>query len=660
MGHKILLTLIIIVAMFPKSVPENIFPGPTLLSFLSLTFLIVNVMQWKKCGSKVTRLSLISISLLFFYVWGGLGYFFTGSLDTSYSLIIQYLGALFLYLGLILYIKDEAELHKLLWIGLLCVAMHSLSVFALNNYYPYLLSAWISTWVRSFTHFGNPNIFSSYILFFIPQAFYLSTCSYSNTTKNIARLIFVFLLLTLGFSWWGTRGGTVVAFFQLSVIAIYLLYQKDSERVKQLLVLTLISIIIYSYTKKGILFFNFDLSKTPLLSELEKAPLPSELEKIPSSNLEKAPLPSELEKIPSPPNNVSGLDIRIHYWQGALGIIKDHWLAGVGPGNFYLIAPLYLNDIKDQRSIDMERNFIMNPSSAHNLFLNITAESGVIGLSLFLILIYSVFSKSCCLIRNAERCVHDPVFYAAVSISGYLIHNLVEFNWYPSEFIYTFTIMVFIIDFSARKYIFISNEPENIFLRGFPVAVWGIILFGGAITLNYYFYLKTIKPDNVFINRKVPMWEKNIERAKVLCPKCADPFLIKGKKQLNMYYSTLNPVHLAGSKHQFDTAIRNNPLDLRALPYLVQSLTLLKKFQRAKDVGYKLLKYQRYEFIGRMELAIIMLVEANVTNNSLSEPKQIVKAWEHAVKKVGSHRKRVAEGLEKAIERRQQFKRQKY
>ena len=156
------------------------------------------------------------------------------------------------------------------------------------------------------------------------------------------------------------------------------------------------------------------------------------------------------------------------------------------------------------------------------------------------------------------------------------------------------------------------------------------------------------------------MWEKNIERAKVLCPKCADPFLIKGKKQLNMYYSTLNPVHLAGSKHQFDTAIRNNPLDLRALPYLVQSLTLLKKFQRAKDVGYKLLKYQRYEFIGRMELAIIMLVEANVTNNSLSEPKQIVKAWEHAVKKVGSHRKRVAEGLEKAIERRQQFKRQKY
>lgn len=138
--------------------------------------------------------------------------------------------------------------------------------------------------------------------------------------------------------------------------------------------------------------------------------------------------------------------------------------------------------------------------------------------------------------------------------------------------------MVFIINFSPRIYIFTSTEPENIFLRGFPVAVWGIILFGGAITLNYYFYLKTIKPDNIFINRKVPMWEKNIERAKVLCPKCADPFLIKGKEQFNMYYSTLNPVHLAGSKNQFDPAIQNNPLDLRALPYLVQSLTLLNKF----------------------------------------------------------------------------------
>jgi hypothetical protein len=98
---------------------------------------------------------------------------------------------------------------------------------------------------------------------------------------------------------------------------------------------------------------------------------------------------------------------------------------------------------------------------------------------------------------------------------------------------------------------------------------------------------------------------------------------------------------------------------LRALPYLVQSLTLLNKVQRAKDVGYKLLKYQRYEFIGRMELAIIMLVEANVANNSLSEPRQIIKVWEQAVKKVGSHRKRVAEALGKAIVRRKQFEMQK-
>ena len=60
-----------------------------------------------------------------------------------------------------------------------------------------------------------------------------------------------------------------------------------------------------------------------------------------------------------------------------------------------------------------------------------------------------------------------------------------------------------------------------------------------------------------------------------------------------------------------------------------------------------------------MELAIIMLVEANVANNSLSEPRKIVKAWEQAVKKVGSHRIRVAEGFGKSIERRQQFESQK-
>lgn len=670
MSAKFILTLILVVAIFPGWVPKNIFPGPTFLSFLSLTFLILNALQWRKCDSRVAWLSPISICLLLFYGWGALGYFFTGSLDISYSPIINYIGGVFLYFGLIIYIKDEAKLHEILWIGLICAAIHSLSVV-----YQVLPTGWFLGADSGISHFRNKNIFSSFILFFLPVAIFLSSCSIFKGLKYLARVFFVLLLVVFLFA--GSRAGEAAAITQLLLMGAYMICQKDYEGVKNLVVLTLISTIIYSATifvlnkvSLHILIFQIVVLCVILLYESGKKRVKGRvllilvsiiifgatfftLQKV-SSKLQSFSSGIEIKN-----NAITSINTRIHYWQGTLGIIKDDWLTGSGPNTFSLVIPIYLADINDQRSFDLDSASLQNPPSAHNLFLQIASESGVIALCFFFAVVYFVCSKSYSLFRNAPGRVHELAFYAVVSITGFLFHNLVEFNWYPSEFIYTFTILIFIVDFTTQKYIPTSQGAESICSRSFLVTVWGIILIGGVISFNYYFYLKTIKPDNVFIDESSPMWERSVDRAKVMCPRCSEPFLIKGKEQLNKYYSTLNPVHLVGSKHQFDTVVQNNPLDLRPLPYLVQALTLQEQFQKAKDVCYKLLKYQRYEFIGRMQLAIIMLVEANVAENALSGPKQIVEAWNQAAKKVAHRRKKVADSLGKAIVRNNQFMRQK-
>ena len=176
--------------MFPTLIPKNIFPESTFLSLLSIIFLVLGVLQWKRCDPKLTRFSPISLCLLLFYGWGALGYFYTGSLDTSYAQIVQYWGVIFLFLGLTLYIKDETDLHSFLWIGLLCAAVHSLSVvFQIipANWYIDLETT------DTITQFRNRNIFSSYILFFPPIALFLRSYSFSRISKFIANFLFLLI-----------------------------------------------------------------------------------------------------------------------------------------------------------------------------------------------------------------------------------------------------------------------------------------------------------------------------------------------------------------------------------------------------------------------------------------------------------------------------------
>ncbi|MBS3812029.1 MAG: O-antigen ligase family protein [Halanaerobiales bacterium] len=65
---------------------------------------------------------------------------------------------------------------------------------------------------------------------------------------------------------------------------------------------------------------------------------------------------------------------RIYIWLSSVEMIKDYPIKGVGPGNFPIIYPLYKHDY-DQKTHTM--------SYAHNIFLNIAVETGLIGFILF-------------------------------------------------------------------------------------------------------------------------------------------------------------------------------------------------------------------------------------------------------------------------------------
>ena len=79
-------------------------------------------------------------------------------------------------------------------------------------------------------------------------------------------------------------------------------------------------------------------------------------------------------------NNVGG---RESLWTVATHIVRDHPVAGVGAGNFVIVEPEYAF-----RDINLPRvDLVVRPELAHNSYLQVLAELGVVGLAAFLAVI---------------------------------------------------------------------------------------------------------------------------------------------------------------------------------------------------------------------------------------------------------------------------------
>jgi len=98
------------------------------------------------------------------------------------------------------------------------------------------------------------------------------------------------------------------------------------------------------------------------------------------------------------------LSARMNYWKDALRIIIQYPLSGLGIGNFNLIESRY----------------------AHNSYLQLCAEIGILGLICFIWLIAKIIMAG---FKN--EAVYKTAVFAAILI--FLIHNLFDFSFFLPE-----------------------------------------------------------------------------------------------------------------------------------------------------------------------------------------------------------------------------------
>ena len=111
---------------------------------------------------------------------------------------------------------------------------------------------------------------------------------------------------------------------------------------------------------------------------------------------------------------------RVYIWMGTLAMLKDYWFCGVGPGidAYNMVYPEYAY------------NAITAPHS-HNLFLQITCDTGVCGIVIFLVMMVSFYR----MMFTAIRCETDRkarIFQIAgtSAITGFLVQSMTDYTFY--------------------------------------------------------------------------------------------------------------------------------------------------------------------------------------------------------------------------------------
>ncbi len=111
---------------------------------------------------------------------------------------------------------------------------------------------------------------------------------------------------------------------------------------------------------------------------------------------------------------------RVYIWLGTLAMLKNYWFCGVGPGStaFNMVYPQYAYSA-------------ITAPHAHNLFLQITCDTGICGIAVFLILLVSFYRMMFTAIRRETHRKLQILQIAGVSaVSGFLVESMTDYTFY--------------------------------------------------------------------------------------------------------------------------------------------------------------------------------------------------------------------------------------
>lgn len=124
----------------------------------------------------------------------------------------------------------------------------------------------------------------------------------------------------------------------------------------------------------------------------------------------------------------SSTSYRVNIWLGTINMLKDYWMCGTGPGieAYNQVYPLY------------SYSGISAPHS-HNLYLQIMCDSGIVGISTFIAILYK-FYKTAFSSVVLEKIKENKMFIIASisAISAFAVQSMTDYTFYNNRVLLIF------------------------------------------------------------------------------------------------------------------------------------------------------------------------------------------------------------------------------
>jgi O-antigen ligase len=220
---------------------------------------------------------------------------------------------------------------------------------------------WQNPYGKVLGTFGNPNFISSFMGIFITALFSLLVMSGITLIYRAALVILIFASFFVITST-GSQQGGVVAIGGITIVLFFILRAKLKNRIVVASFLSVVSI-------SGLM---------AVLGMLQRGPLADVLYK------------------PS-------VSLRGEYWQAGINMGLSNPVFGVGLDSYGTFYRTFRNE---SATVVPGMNTITD--AAHNIFIDIFASTGFLGISLYLALIFYIFSKSLVYVKKSTQ--FDPIF----------------------------------------------------------------------------------------------------------------------------------------------------------------------------------------------------------------------------------------------------------
>ncbi len=516
------------------------------MAFLSVAFLGLAFIYKER---NVLEISILPAALFLFLLYSITSFKFSQNADLSIYPAVKLLSALFLGIALIHYLENIQILIKTLKVvyiaaGILAVSSIIEQFFALE--FPFQQYSIPSS--RSF--FTNPNFFAGYLVLHVPFGVFLFYRAVNLFEKSLLGLSWVLILVALIFS--NSQGGQLAAALQVLIMIRYFITNKELDRAKLVGFGLLLSFLIYFVICKFILEPNLA---------------------IPVTRVEPEPI--------SPPafNNIV---LRLLYWLGAWRIFIENWLFGSGLWTFMELYP----------QTGLERS----PPHAHNIYLQTAAETGLIGIGLLIACITSLSFKLIHICRKGSAQIAQTGIFIGLSLAGFLLHNISEYNWLTANFIYYFIFLIISVEVIYRE----TEGSKKWIIKEGSGKVWSktvlILSILGAYSIFQYYSYQRILSHDIPLTLSMEGWVKKTEEAKMYCESCARPHFLSGMAYLESYRVSKNNQNLILAEQGFTETVRRNPNDMGAQLKLADTKSLLKKYNEAENLYRKVTKDPRYRY----------------------------------------------------------------